>query len=208
MSLEAPARAARKDRRLPGQRLPAANGQRETSETFLPFKDYRSEPAIFSRNRNQKGLWMFKSCWVAVQIGDASMCDYSLHAVATRPANVAETLVSTEFYTGTRGFAGPDNPHVAVCLRPGTEIAFEKDAQTQGVMLRKNVGDRLARFRQINTDKPHQHHDALEFSNGTIALVTDLASGQRVTVLQLPADPIEEKPKAAQPSYRYETGNV
>jgi hypothetical protein len=169
----------------------------------LPF-----EPAIFSRNRNQKGLRMLKSCWVAVQIGDASMCDYSLHAVATRPADVAETLVSTEFNTGTRGFAGPDNPHVAVCLRPGTEIAFEQDAQTQGVMLRKNIGDRLARFRQINTDKPHQHHDALEFSNGTIALVTDLASGQRVTVLQLPADPIEEKLKAAQPSYRYETGNV
>jgi len=28
------------------------------------------------------------------------MCDYSLHAVATRPAKVAETLVSTKFSTG------------------------------------------------------------------------------------------------------------
>jgi hypothetical protein len=26
------------------------------------------------------------------------MCDYSLHAVATRPAEVAETLVSTNFF--------------------------------------------------------------------------------------------------------------
>ena len=33
------------------------------------------------------------------------MCDYSLHAVATRPAEVAETLVSTNFFTGTYGFA-------------------------------------------------------------------------------------------------------
>jgi hypothetical protein len=136
------------------------------------------------------------------------MCDYSLHAVATRPAEVAETLVSTNFYTGTQGFASPDNPQVAVCLRPGTEIAFEKDAQTDGMMLRKNVGDRLARFRQIDTNKSHQHHDALEFSNGTIVLVTDLAAGQRATVLQLPASPIEERPQARQPATRYETANV
>jgi hypothetical protein len=134
------------------------------------------------------------------------MCDYSLHAVATRPAEVAETLVSTDFSTGTRGFASPDNPQVAVCLRPGTEIAFENDVQT--MMFRKNVGDRLARFRQIDTDKSHQHHDALEFSNGTIALVTDLVPGQRATVLQLPASPIEEKPRASQPAARYETANV
>ena len=136
------------------------------------------------------------------------MCDYSLHAVATRPADVAETLVSTNFSTGTRGFASPDNRQVAVCLRSGTEIAFEKDAQTDGMMFRKNVGDRLARFRQIDTDKSHQHHDALEFSNGTIVLVTDLAAGQRATVLQLPASPIEEKPQARQPATRYETANV
>ena len=136
------------------------------------------------------------------------MCDYSLHAVATRPAEVAETLVSTNFSTGTHGFASPDDPKVAVCLRPGTEIAFENDVQTDGLMFRKNIGDRLARFRQINTDRAHQHHDALEFSNGTIVLVTNLAAGQRATVLQLPASPIEERPQASQPAARHETANV
>jgi hypothetical protein len=75
-------------------------------------------------------------------------------------------------------------------------------------MFRKSIGDRLARFRQIDTDKPHQHHDALEFSNGTIVLVTDLTAGQRATVLQLPASPIEEKPQAPQPAYQSETANV
>jgi hypothetical protein len=136
------------------------------------------------------------------------MCDYSLHAVATRPAEVAETLVSTNFSTGTHGFASPGDPKVAVCLRPGTEIAFENDVQTDALMLRKNIGDRLARFRQINTDRAHQHHDALEFSNGTIVLVTNLAAGQRATVLQLPASPIEEKPQASQPAARYEAANI
>lgn len=118
------------------------------------------------------------------------MCDYSLHAVATRSAKVGEKLVSTRFsHTTTRGFSGEGDPQVAVCLRPGTEIAFDQDARWDGFVFRRRVGARLARFRQIDIDKLHQHHDALEFSNGTIVLLTDLAVGQTATVLQLPATP-------------------
>src|SRR3979409_1909948 len=134
------------------------------------------------------------------------MCDYSLHAVATRPAEGAEKVVSPNFSHGPNGFASPDDPKVAVCLRPGTEIAFENEVQTDGMI--KSVGDRLARFRQIALNKAYQHHDALEFSNGAIVLVTDLTAGQRATVLQLPASPIEEKPQVPQPTARYETAKV
>jgi hypothetical protein len=43
------------------------------------------------------------------------MCDYSLHAVATRPAQVGETLITTTFRgTSTRGFASESEPAVAV----------------------------------------------------------------------------------------------
>jgi hypothetical protein len=137
------------------------------------------------------------------------MCDYSLHAVATRPAEVAETLVSTKFKsTTTRGFASPDNPQVAVCLRPGTELAFENDVQTGGFLFRKKIGDRLARFRRIGLDQQARHHDALEFSNGAVVLVTDLTVGQRATVLQLPASPMEEKSETPQPAVRYETADI
>ena len=53
------------------------------------------------------------------------MCDYSLHQVASRPARVGDKLVTTRFpNTITRGFASVDEPHVAVCLFPGTELAF------------------------------------------------------------------------------------
>src|SRR5258708_6787937 len=122
------------------------------------------------------------------------MCDYSLHAVATRPAKVAETLVSTKFSTGgTRGFASPNDPKVAVCLRPGTEIAFENDVQTGGMMFRKSIGVRLSRFRQIDLNKPYQHHDALKFWSGASVFVTHLTAGQGAPVLKLPASPIEKK---------------
>ena len=50
-----------------------------------------------------------------------------------------------------------------------------------------NFKQKVARFRQINLDEPTMHHDALEFPDGDIALLTELREGQRATVLQLPA---------------------
>jgi hypothetical protein len=44
----------------------------------------------------------------------------------------------------------------------------------------------------------HPHHDALEFSNGVIVLLTELTPGQRAVVLQLPANRAEPKPGAPQ----------
>ena len=126
------------------------------------------------------------------------MCDYSLHCVASRPAELAETIVTTEFFgTRTRGFASPSDSRTAVCLRPGTEIAFEQNAYIQGILCRWPIKDRLARFRQIDLDKPTQHHDALEFANGRIVLVTDLATSLRARILQLPASPTEKPAVAA-----------
>ena len=119
------------------------------------------------------------------------MCDYSLHDVASRPAKVGDKLVSTQFPNAiTRGFADPAEPRVAVCLMPGTELAFEKevecDASFRFLPTRKST-HKDARFRQVNLNRPAAHHDALEFPDGKIVLVTDLCEGQSATVLQLPS---------------------
>jgi hypothetical protein len=120
--------------------------------------------------------------------------------VAFRPAEASEVLVSSKFPgTHTRGFASPAEPTVAVCLRPGTEIAFEQNAVVQGAIFRWKVGATLARFRQIDLDKPAQHHDALEFSNGKIVKLTDLVLGQRARVLQLPADRVARRTTVKRP---------
>jgi hypothetical protein len=56
------------------------------------------------------------------------MCDYSLELVASRPAKIGDELVTTRFQNSmTRGFAAMGEPNVAVCLLPGTEVAFKKD---------------------------------------------------------------------------------
>ena len=120
------------------------------------------------------------------------MCDYSLHTVASRAARVGDEVVSTRFRNSlTRGFATSTEPDVAVCLMPGTEVAFESDAESEPafpLFRNRKLGQRVARFRQVDLDRPTVHHDALEFPDGTIVLVTDLVEGQRVTVLQLPAN--------------------
>lgn len=119
------------------------------------------------------------------------MCDYSLHHIASRAAKVQDRLITTAFPNSiTRGFASVGEPDVAVCLLPGTEIAFDRDVEFQPAfrLLRpRTAGQRLARFRQIDTDQLTVHHDALEFPDGQLVLVTRLLPGQTATVLQLPA---------------------
>lgn len=119
------------------------------------------------------------------------MCDYSLHSVATRPAKVGDKLVSTRFPNAiTRGFSAVGEPDVAVCLLPGTELAFERNVERDAAfrfLPNRSTMQKVARFRQVNIDQPTAHHDALEFPDGQIMLVTQLCEGQEATVLQLPA---------------------
>jgi hypothetical protein len=121
------------------------------------------------------------------------MCDYSLHHVATRPARTEDRLVTTNFHnTITRGFAAVSDPRVAVCLLPGTELAFDRDVECDAVLAilpTKKIGQRVARFRQVNIEQPTMHHDALEFADGQVVLLTSLCAKQQATVLQLPAEP-------------------
>ena len=119
------------------------------------------------------------------------MCDYSLHLVASRPAVVGDKLVSTDFARSiTRGFAAVNDTETAVCLLPGTELAFEDNVtydRAFSLFGKARVGHRVARFRQINMEDPNVHHDALEFPGGQIVLLTRLTPGQCATVLQMPA---------------------
>jgi hypothetical protein len=116
------------------------------------------------------------------------MCDYSLHAVATRPAQVGETLITTTFRgTSTRGFASEREPEVAVCMLPGTELAFEENVKYDNRWIwTKAINSRVGKFGAIEPGVPQRHHDAIEFPDGTSVLVAQLCEGQRATVLQLP----------------------
>lgn len=119
------------------------------------------------------------------------MCDYSLEHQMSRPAAAGDRLVTTSFPgSTTRGFCPVGERHVAVCLKPGTELVFDAPVSFRGffrflLQAQQNIS-RLARFRQVNEGNPILHHDALEFENGQIVLLTNLRTGQYATVIQLP----------------------
>jgi hypothetical protein len=121
------------------------------------------------------------------------MCDYSLLNVKSRPAIVGDKLTTRNFGTGTRGFAAAEDASVAVCVRPGTELCFANTVTCLPTGLlawrARRIKYSTAIFRQINKETAVAHHDALEFPDGQIVLVTHLNEGQQATVLQLPAEP-------------------
>ena len=128
------------------------------------------------------------------------MCDYSLHAVASRPAKVGEALITTTFHgTSTRGFASESDPHIAVCMLPGTELAFAANVKYDNRWIwARSINFQVGKFAEIDPHIPHRHHDAVEFPDGSHVLVTQLCEGQRVTVLQLPVvNPVSEHAQPA-----------
>jgi hypothetical protein len=137
------------------------------------------------------------------------MCDYSLHHVKTRPAKVGDKLRTINFNTGTRGFASPDDRTTAVCVLPGTELAFSEEVKCAAAPFSllswrvKTIESRTAIFRQLNQDVPRMHHDALEFPDGQTVLITELVEGQEATVLQLPAQPKTPAEEALQRRVTY-----
>ena len=121
------------------------------------------------------------------------MCDYSLHNVKSRPAKVDDKLTTRDFGTGTRGFSASEDSSVVVCVRPGTELSFADEVRCLPLGLLswrdKVINHKTAIFRQINKERIVGHHDALEFPDGRIVLLTFLDEDQQATVLQLPAEP-------------------
>jgi hypothetical protein len=118
------------------------------------------------------------------------MCDYSLQNVKSRAAEVGDKLITRDFGTGTRGFAAPEDLTTAVCLLPGTELAFSEPVAIGICPMRPSTMEhKTAIFRQVAKEIPHRHHDALEFPNGETVLLTYVAERQHATVLQLPKRP-------------------
>jgi hypothetical protein len=136
------------------------------------------------------------------------MCDYSVINVRSRPAKVADKLTTRDFGTGTKEFAAAEDTAMAVCVLPGTELAFSKAVTVADRRFivgwnRETLEYTTAIFRQVNKHYPHIHHDALEFPDGRIILLTRLAADQQATVLQLPAQPTTATEAVAQTRIAY-----
>ena len=123
------------------------------------------------------------------------MCDYSLQHVRSRPAKVGDKLTTRDFGTCTRGFAAAEDAGVAVCVLPGTELAFSRAVSVVHPRFLagwkvETLGHATAIFRQVNKNEPRKHQ-------------TQLCEGQEATVLQLPAQPASAGEANAQTRIAY-----
>ena len=95
--------------------------------------------------------------------------------------------MTRDFGTGTRGFADVDDLGMAVCLMPGTELAFAGEVACLPAGLlgwkTKTINHQTAIFRQVNKEKLAAHHDALEFPDGRTVLLTLLCEGQAASIV-------------------------
>jgi hypothetical protein len=175
------------------------------------FRDFSECALMQKENRSARGTSepCFMGCPGLLGTTEEvfSMCDYSLQHVKSRPAKVGDKLTTHHFNTGTIGFAAPEDANTAVCVLPGTELAFARavTCQPRGLFGWKadTINHTTAIFRQINKHKPLTHHDALEFPDGQTVRLTDLFEGQEATVLQLPAQPATAAEAKAQERVAY-----
>ena len=119
------------------------------------------------------------------------MCDYSLHTAKSRPARVGDRLVTRNFTqepedSPRRRMRAPQFAFFPALNSPSIRSFSARGLA--GVEV-KTIEHTTAIFRQVNKSEPRTHHDALEFPDGHIELLTDLSEGQTATVLQLPAQP-------------------
>src|SRR5260370_8292792 len=103
------------------------------------------------------------------QRSSSAMCGFILHHVKSRHAKVGDKLRTVNFNTGTRGFAAPEDPTTAVCILPGTELAFSEEVKCAPFGLLnwrvRIIESRTAIFRQVTKNIPPLHHNALQFPN-------------------------------------------
>ena len=130
------------------------------------------------------------------------MSDY----VKSRPAKVGEKLTTQHFHPGRVGFTSPEDASMAVRVLSGTELVFATAIRCnpRGLLGWKVllINHTTATFRHVNKGNPLTRHDALEFPDGRMMLLTHLLEGQEATVLQLPAEPVTAAETKAQKRIR------
>ena len=127
------------------------------------------------------------------------MCDFSLHAIKSRPAEVGDKLTTRQFPLST----------TASLPRKISRLQYAC-VQGRSCPLRRRLGDVRGRgLRRLSITKPRSSGRSigtsrtattmpLEFPDGQILLLTLLQEGQHATVLQLPAGAAVGGAKATQ----------
>jgi hypothetical protein len=124
---------------------------------------------------------------------EVDMCDYSLEAYQSRPAEVGEKLTLERFPSGSMGFATGPGCTLAICVPADTQLRLEGISETfQKTHSVGAVEEVVMTHLESGTYK-----DAVKFSNGTEILLQRLERGLTAVIVPSTVEPIDIAPKRA-----------
>jgi hypothetical protein len=124
---------------------------------------------------------------------EVDMCDYSLEAYRTRPAEVGEKLTLERFPSGSMGFATGPRCDLAVCVAADTQLRLEGIGET----VQKTYGVGAVEEVVMTRLEGGPYKDAVKFSNGTEILLQRLDRGVTAMILPSTVELIDIAPKRA-----------
>jgi hypothetical protein len=102
-----------------------------------------------------------------------AMCDYSLEAYRSRPAQVGERYETHRFESYSIGFIAPGDPSTAVCMAYDTKLRLEgiPEVVQRSLCLSANEDVTFTRL------EGGPHHDGVRFANGREVALQKLGPG-------------------------------
>jgi hypothetical protein len=104
---------------------------------------------------------------------EEAMCDYSLEAYRSRPAQLGERYETHLFESYSIGFVAPGDPSTAVCMACDTKLRLEGIPERVQRKYRVTQNEDVTFIRLDNGP----HHDAVRFANGAEVTLQKLGSG-------------------------------
>lgn len=117
------------------------------------------------------------------------MCDYSLEAYRTQPAEKGEKYVLDRFPSGSMGFTAQAGCGTAACIPADTKLQLDgiNDAVQLSFGLKPRETVTMTRL------DGYTYRDAVRFENGRELLLQSLNPGVTATVLAFVADQLDEQ---------------
>jgi len=115
------------------------------------------------------------------------MCDYSIEAYQSRPAEVGEKLTLERFASGSMGFTSGSKCDLAVCVPADAKLRLEGIGETAQKAYNIGAIEDVVMTRLATG----LYKDAVRFSNGTEILLQQLNCGLTAVVVATTPDLID-----------------
>ena len=119
---------------------------------------------------------------------EEAMCDYSLEAYRSRPAQLGERYETHQFPSYSIGFIAPGDASTAVCMAYDTKLRLEGISE----IVRKRLGVSAKEDVTFTRLEAGPHHDGVRFANGAEATLQALGSGVKAYLTDSLLSPVRK----------------